>query len=506
MPQAAELAQHERPQFADARIDTQGIGGALIFAADAGISGAHPYDHVGGKFGAFIGNCSYANGLWTTTDTTSGIQFPWTSFLPRATTQLTVVVWARIDAYASFGRLIERPYFSTGASGQPFDTWTFNANSTTTDLQVGYANAGNIQVFSGGAGWYFPGNPLWQRAITLDIGAGTGASYQQGVFSSSFTPQSGVVFDEGSAKMGVNLLFDAGSGGSTPGAGTQGAASRAFVFNRMLTARELLSFNLNPYQIWQSPRRYWQFGVSAGGNTANATGKTAVVAQTNAQATETVAVTGKTATVARTTAVATATNAATSATAVLAQTSAIALDKPADASSTAVVARTQAAAASVAAATGSTRIAAATQGQATETVAAKGATAVLAATSCVATIGVPPVNAAGSTSVRVQTACVASVSNGAASSATAVGRTSAAAVTTVAVVGSTRVTLITTAQPRVVVAVAGSTRVVAATAARTGGAIVLPATGVLSLTPAYTGALSLTPAYNGALTIALPTT
>lgn len=272
MPQAAELAQHERPQFADARIDTQGIGRSLMFAVDAGISGAHPYDHVGGKFGAFIANCSYANGLWTTTDLASGIQFPHTKQLEQLTTKLTLVVWALLTNAGSYARLIEQPYQTTGATSAPFVSWFFGTDSGIGKGAAAYgAGATFTEADTIATNYYAATTVITQYAMTMDLVAGTVNFYLGGVPFGTVVSIATGSFDQGQ-KAPLNLLFDAGVGGGSPNSGTQSSMRRAFAFNTIATAAQIASLNLNPYQIWQSPRRSWQFGVSTSTPTLPPTG------------------------------------------------------------------------------------------------------------------------------------------------------------------------------------------------------------------------------------------
>ncbi len=171
-----------------------------------------------------------------------GIDWPFPERLNSITTDLTIIVWAELDALTAWSRLYCSPYHASGAWSNPFDALSLHRHSSTSSARFEFATSPITRVLLvGGTNYIIVGEGMIAYGVTRQ--SGTVKWYKDGVFHSQ-NLAAGVNPIDWSGK-GRPILFNR-SGGAN-GEGIDGRCPLALVYNRTLNANEMAALYRDPW-------------------------------------------------------------------------------------------------------------------------------------------------------------------------------------------------------------------------------------------------------------------
>lgn len=233
--------------------------GLLFFAMPGGV---HRRDLVSGAAGTVLSTASLASGgmfgaALATTNANSGIVWPFSAQVMNGLTNshnFSCLVLANITAVnGSNDALLGIAYFPNGATTSPYGLF-FAEHSSGSDGAIGFPDtSGNQQKVFSNNGWYQAGQG-WQAYGVTRAGATVNWYLAGNPFSSTSVTDTPIGFASqaiGNAN-GVTLFNGAGSG-SFASEGATGQVALGALWNRALSAAEMLEMSRAPYQFLVEP-------------------------------------------------------------------------------------------------------------------------------------------------------------------------------------------------------------------------------------------------------------
>ena len=236
------------------------INAGLVFCVGSAASGSAllAQDQISGALPTLLpsGNLAATNSaslrcLESTSLTDGGAYWASSAQLRTITTQRTLAFHGRIDSFGAWASLISVPYLD-GTWNRPWMSTSLRRNSTLTSVNAHYTHGGtaisynsSTNVFSTGEHWF---------VVTLDGAAEEGKFYLDGALVNTVSIEGAPV--DWSTNQPVSVF---NKSNSVPGEGTIGRCYTAAIWNRILSAAEILS-------LYQSPRQMFAIGPNSEAN------------------------------------------------------------------------------------------------------------------------------------------------------------------------------------------------------------------------------------------------